>query len=53
MQHVEILWDDLSEKGQKKMSEAIKIPVEEVIPETNWDIYPLATYDYDDDPNSL
>lgn len=53
MQHVDILWDDLSKKGQKKISEVIGIPIEEVVSETNWDIFPIATYDYDDDPNSL
>lgn len=53
IQHVEILWDDLSRSGKKKIADAIKIPVKEIVAETNWDIYPVLVYDYDDTPGSL
>jgi len=46
MNHVDILWEDLSDSGKKKISEAIGIPIDHVPNETNWDICPVVTFDY-------
>ncbi len=49
MIEIEILWDDLSPEKQRDIADQLQMDVADVPNQTNWDVFPIASVELEDD----
>ena len=50
MIQIEVYWDDLTEAKQNEIREALKMEPDD---KDNWDIFPIATLDFEEEGEEL